>query len=396
MAEWERTPVDYDPFAGTVDATAKLAPYQPTFRDRIAQWMLGDAKASPERTRAVEGVMGSRGLGSTGMGIVDATPAGLPLALNDARGDVHQAAIAMAIPPGVRAAAAPVARAVTAEAPAGIRAYHGSPHDFERFSMDKLGSGAGAQVYSHGLYFAENEATSKYYRDYLTQDRIGVAQRALVHNKNDVDATIAQFQNEINRIKNIPNKGNDPEVWARKIKYNQEALDEVLKFKQNGKFSTGSMYEVNIKADPEKFIDWDKPLSPENRAIVQNLMNEHDPAKRVISEKMTGADAYSMLKQTMKDNIGYPKMFSEPNSKPAALASKELNQAGVPGIKYFDDGAPRSGVGPRNYVVFNDDLIEIIRKYGLAGVGVLPPATAAAVRSQMTPVDHDPFSNGGM
>lgn len=33
---------------------------------------------------------------------------------------------------------------------------HASPHRFEKFSMDKIGTGEGAQVYGHGLYFAEN------------------------------------------------------------------------------------------------------------------------------------------------------------------------------------------------------------------------------------------------
>jgi hypothetical protein len=33
-----------------------------------------------------------------------------------------------------------------------IRAYHGSPHNFDRFSLDKIGTGEGAQAYGHGLY----------------------------------------------------------------------------------------------------------------------------------------------------------------------------------------------------------------------------------------------------
>jgi hypothetical protein len=35
----------------------------------------------------------------------------------------------------------------------GINAYHGSPHEFQRFSMDKIGTGEGAQAYGSGLYF---------------------------------------------------------------------------------------------------------------------------------------------------------------------------------------------------------------------------------------------------
>jgi hypothetical protein len=37
----------------------------------------------------------------------------------------------------------------------GIKAYHGSPHDFDQFSMSKIGTGEGAQAYGHGLYFGD-------------------------------------------------------------------------------------------------------------------------------------------------------------------------------------------------------------------------------------------------
>ena len=43
----------------------------------------------------------------------------------------------------------------------GIKAYHGSPHDFDRFDLSKIGTGEGAQAYGHGLYFAENEGVAE-------------------------------------------------------------------------------------------------------------------------------------------------------------------------------------------------------------------------------------------
>jgi hypothetical protein len=48
-----------------------------------------------------------------------------------------------------------------------IRAYHGSPHDFDRFDFSKIGTGEGAQAYGHGLYFAENEGVAADYRKKL-------------------------------------------------------------------------------------------------------------------------------------------------------------------------------------------------------------------------------------
>lgn len=48
-----------------------------------------------------------------------------------------------------------------------IAAGHASPHEFERFSMDKIGTGEGAQIYGHGLYFAENpRVVDEYYENF--------------------------------------------------------------------------------------------------------------------------------------------------------------------------------------------------------------------------------------
>ena len=44
-----------------------------------------------------------------------------------------------------------------------IRAYHASPHDFEKFSLEHLGKGEGVQAYSPGLYFAGNERVADHY-----------------------------------------------------------------------------------------------------------------------------------------------------------------------------------------------------------------------------------------
>ncbi len=53
-----------------------------------------------------------------------------------------------------------------------IIAYHGSPHDFDKFQMDKIGTGEGAQAYGHGLYAADLEKTSDFYKNMLKDEQI--------------------------------------------------------------------------------------------------------------------------------------------------------------------------------------------------------------------------------
>lgn len=50
-------------------------------------------------------------------------------------------------------------------------AYHGSPHNFDTFSLEHIGTGEGHQVHGWGLYFAGKEEISKAYWDRETMKR---------------------------------------------------------------------------------------------------------------------------------------------------------------------------------------------------------------------------------
>ena len=58
------------------------------------------------------------------------------------------------------------------------RAWHGSPHTFDRFSTEHIGTGEGAQAHGWGLYFAENRMTAEGYRNRLS-DRSRQANQVL-------------------------------------------------------------------------------------------------------------------------------------------------------------------------------------------------------------------------
>jgi hypothetical protein len=123
--------------------------------------------------------------------------------------------------------------------------------------------------------------------------------------------------------------------------------------------STGRMYEVNIKANPEDFLDWDKPLSQQSEKV-RAAIEEWLGPEYANSTLMTGA-----------------------NLAPTKGGTNKLPEIGIPGIKYLDQGSRVAGEGSRNYVVFDDALVEILRKYGLlpliaAGAAGGAPQEAAA------------------
>ncbi len=66
-------------------------------------------------------------------------------------------------------------------------AYHGTPHRFEEFSTDNIGTGEGAQAHGWGLYFAKNKDISERYRKLLSSATMLILQatnRFLKNKKN--------------------------------------------------------------------------------------------------------------------------------------------------------------------------------------------------------------------
>ena len=59
-------------------------------------------------------------------------------------------------------------REIRGYGPEGITGWHGTPHEVEKFSTEKIGTGEGPQAFGHGLYFAENRGVGLNYRKALT------------------------------------------------------------------------------------------------------------------------------------------------------------------------------------------------------------------------------------
>jgi hypothetical protein len=49
------------------------------------------------------------------------------------------------------------------------RAYHGAPHDFTTFSLEKIGTGEGAQAFGWGLYFTSDQSIARWYAKKLSK-----------------------------------------------------------------------------------------------------------------------------------------------------------------------------------------------------------------------------------
>jgi hypothetical protein len=202
--------------------------------------------------------------------------------------------------------------------------------------------------------------------------------------------------------------------------------------------SRGRMFEVEIDATPDELLDWDKPLS-EQSEVVSNALTDLgydirspyrdevtawkdgalsgiDPSKREVAGKaideIAHGDAFDTPSwQVMNDAFPYSSSSVDPNdlhdmramrdADPEATgesvvnafgrsSSGDLAKRGIKGIKYKDGFSRGADGGTSNYVIFDDRLISIAKKYGLA----IP--AAAALLAEQTDEDTSGMYQEGM
>jgi hypothetical protein len=265
-----------------------------------------------------------------------------------------------------------------------IKVYHGSPHVFDKADSSKIGTGEGAQAYGHGLYWAENPEVAQTYlgtgkakggdkaearlADLMSKatdaGRYGeaLALEELLINRSPAKA-IQRFSD--------PNGGQQHKDALAAVKKYASMFDEA-----------GHMYEANLRwpdaareakdpLGPQHFLDWDKPLSQQPQSV-QDLVNRV-AAERAASEKHRPLQ----LSDIRRDSQGQPVEQMSGGAIHGYLSSpryggsmpqttEQLRAAGIPGVAYYDNGSRAAGQGTRNYVTFDDALVELLSRNGLA------------------------------
>lgn len=268
-----------------------------------------------------------------------------------------------------------------------IKAYHGSPHDFDKFSTDSIGTGEGAQAYGHGLYFADSEGVAKSYRDDLTsrdfefEDWLSKQYKQAESHQNYGRMEMYERAMQHDLPKDFRDIASDTDYDPDYRQLANEIADELDNFtKADGtKPNFGKIYEVNIDASPDDLLDYDAPLkdqSPKVQKAIDDLMTLDD----VESYSPDGVKVYLNTGVT-GDTLGHDILGHYSRAEGSKEASQFLNYAGIKGIKYDDAMSRGAGRGnTKNYVIFDDKLISIAKKYG-----VTLPVASAILAGTMTP-----------
>lgn len=194
-------------------------------------------------------------------------------------------------------------------------AYHGGPHDFDRFDIGKVGTGEGAQAYGWGLYFAGKKEVAEFYRDTLSRQRkipeeiLGILRK--VDNLGFDAAAQAITAIRQNRAD-----------WTSRWEVTDLTKQEIDALEYYSRGPAGRLYKVNLTPAEDEYLYWDRPLSEQSekvRRAVQSLQLDLPSESEI-----TGSYVYDLL---VGPNINHD------NQKKASL---EMLHAGIPGIKYLD------------------------------------------------------------
>ena len=317
-------------------------------------------------------------------------------------------------------------------ADADMRAFHGTPHEFDRFSLDHIGTGEGAQAYGWGLYFASRKGVAEWYRDKLRHDPIVSADDVMTlwHALSDEEI--------LSEDDYVPGSARDDmedgektwsdlagilDGWGVDGDAAIEKAHELYSF--DTPLPKSRLYEVEIPDDAD-LLDWDAPLSKQPQAVrtvLRDLLPDMFGAKG--ESLWTEQPETAMTRRAWVDQFGWQIVEQDggffsvisPSSKAAGgrniadkrklpdamktaeaarkhyatdltgrdaynmlsvqqggdrAASEALRAAGIPGHRYLDGGSRADGDGSRNYVIYDDARVEIIDREmrpGLTGKG---------------------------
>lgn len=306
--------------------------------------------------------------------------------------------------------------------PNGTNLYHGSPHTFDKFSTNNIGSGEGNQSFGWGLYFTDNKGIGEHYADIgNTNNRAriknnlssGEFRDSLYVNKDNMSNELQQFltrnghkvmsdlnpdelayqvgllrqesQRYAKKANDMAGTGFDRDFLAQSEKYDKLA-DELDGVVRNGSKkrhaaeqeidrridnadSGKNLYNVGLTSNDGRdfdFLSWYDAVDPEQKhkikqqALIENLID-----KWGTSVRDDGSYPNSIPFDTDESGASvYHKLQSEWGMTPKK-ASLFLNRAGIDGIVYpadslFNaDNRDLSKAESTNYVVFDENNVKI-------------------------------------
>ena len=200
---------------------------------------------------------------------------------------------------------------------------------------------------------------------------------------------LKELQNAITRNKKRLADASQSTMWAAKrsmqvlkqeiqrdrksiksIRDKFKALDNIAEISR-GTVKHGNIYKADIPEN-NTLLDWDAPISDQPEKVRKAMdkvlaklskwgINPYE--NHILAKPETGEDFYHDLTQALTKFVAQERMRSKKHgliTRPDMAASLMLNQAGIPGLRYFDGQSRKEQEGTHNFVIWNTDLVKIL------------------------------------
>lgn len=250
-----------------------------------------------------------------------------------------------------------------------FEAFHGTPaQPFTSFADEFMGKGEGAQAYSWGHYVAQEPQTARAYIPEVTtnlkingqpweptgelQDyHVDMAHQAVLDADGNVGQAIFDLHSSADDMgQTIATQGHGPSSWQAEHMEDQRSAADYLLHNQSNITSeqaqTGNFAHVNVIPDHEEFLDWHEQFSNQEPGV-QNKLNSMMAEPNSWGNR-TGEEIYDDLVGSQMTASNYKIPWNQARMQ----ASKQLDAAGIPGMRFKDQGsrnfsiAPLTGPGP--------------------------------------------------
>jgi hypothetical protein len=259
--------------------------------------------------------------------------------------------------------------------------FHGSPHLFQRFDSSKIGTGEGNQTYGYGLYLAENPAVARDYKQALSEPEVFVGGKKLQPKAGSPDDVASAWLQDVFDRGFFESKTANPfdqaiaDIQKAPVPDKEAVIQAVKDLKAKGATMRpgGNVYQVDLPDEQiAKMLDYDKPLNKQAKPVREALsklgitvddtkLGEYEDALlgALMSDAPTGPlprqpvnmTGGEILKELQRNPSRYLPQVMQGRELTQAMinpdqgASSVLRQAGIPGIRYLDQGSRATSGG---------------------------------------------------
>lgn len=263
-----------------------------------------------------------------------------------------------------------------------IKAFHGSPHRFDRFSTEFMGSGEGQQAFGWGLYFTDLESIARNYANNL-------ANLEIVNAPKDINDDLNKIFTKVNN----PFKGKSDYITKEEL---ESFLSKVSKYAEGEQYGRGedkqlfdlvdnvwsyvqdnydtieikankNLYKVSLHKgkQPSEYtwLEWDKHISEKTKKSILDFISSDKKYSHP-----TWVEAKRKIKYALENDLDVTgEDLYKRISGISGLGQKEsslfLLDSGIDGVKYpaesISRGATSNNARGFNYVVFDENAVTI-------------------------------------